>query len=345
MSRRSSVALSSDWVRPDPCAVTISCPAGLICVDMQALVWSVALLISSPASAEQTPLDPFTAFLPRGAPVSVPREEIRGGGPTVDGIPALVRPRRYSTAEADRALKPGDPVLGLEIGDESVAYPIRLLNWHELVNDEVGGIPVAVTYCPLCRSGIVFDRRAGDAVREFGVSGLLYNSDLVMYDRGTRSLWSQIMAEAIAGPSTGAKLLRLPAVRTNWARWKAAHPGTKAVLFDTGHSRDYGADPYAGYGDSPALIFPVSHEDARLPRKTVVFGVSLPEGAAAVPVAALRGGAVIRTRLGKRTVAFQNDGGARAFDEEGRELAGLEAYWFAWAAFHSRTLLVGAEKL
>lgn len=317
-------------------------------MDIQALVLSVALsaalLIASAASAERTPLDPFAAFLPRGARVSVPREEIRGGGPAVDGIPALVRPRRSSAAEADRALKPGDAVLGLEIGGESVAYPIRLLNWHELVNDEVGGVPVAVTYCPLCRSGIVFDRRAGDAVREFGVSGLLYNSDLVMYDRGTRSLWSQIMSEAIAGPSTGVRLIRLPAVRTSWARWKAAHPGTKAVLFDTGHSRDYGADPYAGYENSPVLYFPVSHEDARLPRKTVVFGVSLPEGAAAVPVTALKGSSGIRARLGKRTVVFRDDGGARAFDEEGRELAGLEAYWFAWAAFHPRTLLVGAEK-
>lgn len=316
---------------------------------MQALVLSVALsgslLISSAASADQTPRDPFTAFLPRGARVSVPREEIFGGGPGVDGIPALVRPRRSSAAEADRALKSGDAVLGLVIGEESVAYPIRLLNWHELVNDEVGGIPVAVTYCPLCRSGIVFDRRAEDAVREFGVSGLLYNSDLVMYDRRTRSLWSQIMAEAIAGPSTGAKLARLPARRTSWASWKAAHPGTKAILFDTGHSRDYGADPYAGYGNSPVLYFPVSHEDSRLPRKTVVFGVSLPEGSAAVPVADLRGGAVVRARLGKRTVSFRDDGGARVFDEEGREFAGLEGYWFAWVAFHPRTLLVGAEKL
>jgi hypothetical protein len=165
-----------------------------------------------------------------------------------------------------------------------------------------------------------------------------------MYDRGTRSLWSQIMAESIAGSSTGAKLSRLPARRTSWARWKAEHPDTKAVLFDTGHSRDYGSDPYAGYEDSPGLYFSVSHEDARLPRKTVVFGVSLPEGAAAVPVAALKRGAVVRARLGKRTVVFRDDGGAQAFDEEGRELAGIEVYWFAWAVFHPRTLLLGGDE-
>lgn len=276
------------------------------------------------------PLDPYAAFLPRGTRVSVPKGEIRGGGPSVD--------------EADRALKPGDAVLGLEIGSDAVAYPIRVLNWHELVNDVVGGVPVAVTYCPLCRSGIVFDRRDGDKVREFGVSGLLYNSDLVMFDRGTRSLWSQIMAEAISGSSIGAKLARLPARRTSWAGWKASHPVTKAVLFDTGHARDYGADPYAGYEDSPALYFPVAYEDARLPRKTVVFGVSLPEGAAAVPVTALKGSPGVCARLGKRTVIFRDGGGARAFDEEGRELAGLEAYWFAWAVFHPRTSLVGTGK-
>lgn len=311
-------------------------------MDARALVLSFTILIPAADAAEAVPRDPFAAFLPRGVKTSVPREEIRGGGPPVDGIPALAAPRKASAKEAGRALKPGDEVLGLELGGEAVAYPIRLLNWHELVNDEVGGVPVAVTYCPLCRSGIVFDRRAGDAVREFGVSGLLYNSDLVMYDRGTRSLWSQIMAEAIAGPSTGAKLARLPARRTDWGRWKAAHPQTKAVLFDTGHERDYGGDPYAGYADTPALYFPVSHEDERLSRKTVVFGVSLPEGAAAVPVAALQRGAAVRVRLGKRSVIFRDDGGARAFDEKGRELAGLEAYWFAWAAFHPRTKLVGA---
>jgi hypothetical protein len=142
-------------------------------VDIRPLVLSGALLTAAAASGETSTLDPFAAFLPRGARVSVPREEIRGGGPAVDGIPALTAPRKADAAEADRSLKPGDAVLGLLIGDEAVAYPIRLLNWHEMVNDAVGGIPVVVTYCPLCRSGIVFDRRAGDAVREFGVSGLL----------------------------------------------------------------------------------------------------------------------------------------------------------------------------
>lgn len=300
---------------------------------------SYLTLFAAFAAADSLPSDPFAAFLPRDARVSVPRKEIHGGGPTVDGIPALNAPRKAAIEEADRVLKPDDPVLGLVIGGEAVAYPIRLLNWHELINDEVGGIPVAVTYCPLCRSGIVFDRKAGKSVREFGVSGLLYNSDLVMYDRGTRSLWSQIMAESIAGPSTGARLSRLPASRASWVKWKAAHPATRAVLFDTGHTRDYSADPYAGYEDSPGLYFPVAHEDSRLARKSVIFGVSLPEGAAAVPVAALRRGAVIRVRLGKRTIVFREDGGARAFDEEGREVAGLEAYWFAWAAFHPRTVL------
>lgn len=301
------------------------------------------LLLSAATRAEPAPSDPFAAFLPRGARIAVPREEIRGGGPPVDGIPALVRPRKASAEESDLVLKPDDPVLGLEIGKASVAYPIRLLNWHELIDDEVGGVPVAVTYCPLCRSGIVFDRRAAGSVLEFGVSGLLYNSDLVMYDRDTRSLWSQIMAEAIAGPSTGVKLARLPARRTDWRRWKAEHPGTKAVLFNTGHARDYGADPYAGYADSPELYFPVSHEDSRLPRKTVVFGVSLPEGAAAAPISAL-GAPGVRVRIGKRSVVIRDKGGARAFDEEGRELAGLEAYWFAWAAFHPDTSLVVPEK-
>lgn len=309
-----------------------------------AVIFSAFMAVASNAS-ETRPLDPFAAFLPPGTRVSVPREEIFGGGPAVDGIPALTRPRKAAAAEADRTLGPDDAVLGLTVEDESVAYPIRLLNWHELINDEVGGVPVAVTYCPLCRSGMVFDRRAGKTVREFGVSGLLYNSDLVMYDRGTRSLWSQLMAEAVAGPSTGARLARLPAQRTSWARWKAAHPGTKATLFDTGHARDYGADPYAGYEDAASLYFPVSHEDARLPRKAVVFGVSLSEGAVAVPVKALRAGAELRARMGPRTVVFRYDGGARAFDEEGRELAGVEAYWFAWAAFHPRTrLLSGRER-
>ena len=159
---------------------------------------------------------------------SIPINEIHSGGPAKDGIPALYDPE-FITANDAHYLKSSDRVLGLSINGESKAYPLRILNWHELVNDRVGGTDVLVSYCPLCGTGMAFDSNINGERTLFGVSGKLYNSDVLFYDRKTESLWSQIKMEAVTGPLTGSRLKLLPLVHTTWEAWKKKHPDTKVL--------------------------------------------------------------------------------------------------------------------
>ena len=164
---------------------------------------------------------------------SVPLDQIADGGPGKDGIPAILAPRFVSAGEAT-FLQDTDRVLGLTQGADAKAYPIKILNWHEIVNDVVGGKPVVVTYCPLCGTGIAFDAAILGQRRSFGVSGLLYQSDLLMYDHQTESLWSQIGMHAVAGPLTGEKLTPVFLEHTTWGEWRAAHPATLVLSTKTG---------------------------------------------------------------------------------------------------------------
>lgn len=304
-----------------------------------ALLAGVAWQAAAQAGDSLSGQDPVRAFLKLGGKAAVPLEEILRGGPAVDGIPALSAPKKVSAKEGDALLASGDAVLGLSLDGEAAAYPVRLLNWHEIANDTVGGVPVAVTYCPLCKSGIVFDRRLDGKATEFGVSGLLYKSALILYDRATRSLWSQIMGRAIAGPATGRSLTRIPAVHTTWKEWRAEHPRTTVAAFDTGHARDYGRDPYAGYESSREIYFPTGKPDDRLHPKETVFGVRVGEAALAVPVKLVREKGSLRASLAGQEIEFKHDGGVRAHGEQG-EIPGTVAYWFAWSAFHPKTELL-----
>lgn len=201
----------------------------------------------------------------------VPLNKIVSGGPARDGIPSIDRPKFVSAQEA--GLQNGDLVLGLEINGDVRAYPLKILVWHEIVNDVVGGEPVAVTYCPLCFTNQVFKRTIEGEVVEFGTSGKLYNSNLVMYDRSTESYWSQAMSQAIAGERTGYVLERVPFDVGYWEDWKAIYPETKVLSQDTGFGRPYGADPYGGYYSSPSIYFPVSNHDDRLGVKEIIVGL------------------------------------------------------------------------
>ena len=198
----------------------------------------------------------------------IPREEIFSGGPPKDGIPALTSPRHVS---ADRAqyLSDEDLVVGVVLGNEARAYPLRILVWHENANDVVGGRPIAVTYCPLCNSAFVFDRRIGDSVRDFGISGLLWNSNVLLYDRqedGEReSLWSQVRMAAVTGPAAkaGLRMKFLPSELTTWAEWRSKHPETSVLSNRTGFSRNYGLQLYHSYFRTDRLMFPAR---LRVPR-------------------------------------------------------------------------------
>ena len=179
--------------------------------------------------------------------------EIISGGPPKDGIPALSGPR-FAPAAQETRLSDREPVITVDIGDGTPrAYPIRYLIWHEIVNDEVGGVPVAVTYCPLCNSAMVFDRRVDGTALEFGVSGKLRHSDMIMYDRQTESWWQQAVGVGIVGRHTGAELVQLPSWMESWGEFRRRSP-QGLVMDQPALPRQYGRNPYAGY-DSSARPF------------------------------------------------------------------------------------------
>jgi hypothetical protein len=201
----------------------------------------------------------------------VPLDEIKSGGPPKDGIPSIDRPKFVSAQNAD-FISADDLVIGLRIGNEVKAYPLFILVWHEIVNDRIGGIPVAVTYCPLCFTSQVFERIVNDEETEFGTSGKLYNSNLVMYDRNTDSMWSQALAKSIVGPLTGYELKRVPFDLARWSDWKTLYPDTVVLSTNTGFSRPYGVDPYGDYYTDSRIVFPVKHSDDRMHPKEIILG-------------------------------------------------------------------------
>jgi len=196
---------------------------------------------------------------------------ILSGGPPPDGIPAIDQPL-FERASAVDWLDDGEGVLSLTAGGQTRAYPIQVLIWHEIVNDTIAGTPVVVSYCPLCNSALAFDRRLGEHLFTFGTSGKLYLSDLVMYDRQTESLWSQIEGRAIAGTLTGAELTRVPIATVTWNQWRRAHPDGYVLARPEGSGRDYGRNPYVGYDepDSEPFLFDGESDDRLPPKERVV---------------------------------------------------------------------------
>jgi hypothetical protein len=178
---------------------------------------------------------------------SVPLAEFRGGGPPKDGIPSIDDPKFVSVEEADGFLEGKEPIAVLEVGGKVRGYPIQILTWHEIVNDEIAGEPVAVTFCPLCNSTVAFSRDVGGETLEFGTTGNLRRSDLVMYDRTTESWWQQLTAEAVVGELTGETLEVLPSQIVSWNDFQQVNADAEVLSQDTGFSRSYGQNPYAGY--------------------------------------------------------------------------------------------------
>jgi Protein of unknown function (DUF3179) len=210
----------------------------------------------------------------------VPLDQIVSGGPPPDGIPSIDNPKFITVQEAGKNfLSESDLVLGLNINGDIRAYPLSILVWHEIVNDKVGGVPVAVTYCPLCFTNQVFNSTIGSSqILQFGTSGKLYNSNLVMYDRGSKSLWSQALGQAIVGKYAGQKLQRIPFDIAYWKDWKQLYPNSKILSKDTGFIRPYGADPYGDYYTNDQLYFPVSNHDNRLEVKEKIVGLDNGDG-------------------------------------------------------------------
>jgi hypothetical protein len=166
-------------------------------------------------------------------------------------------------------------ILSLTSGEIAKAYPIKILNWHEIVNDRVADQYITITFCPLCGTGMTFDANLPNGKLTFGVSGLLYQSDMLLYDHQTESLWSQIMSEAVTGPLTGTHLTLLPSTQTTWQEWQNKYPKTLVLSEQTGFKRDYNRDPYEGYDTTPRLIFNVDKLSNQFHPKEKIVGIEL----------------------------------------------------------------------
>jgi hypothetical protein len=245
-------------------------------------------------------------------------DELLSGGPPRDGIPSIDRPHFVTPAEAGDWLAGNEPVLAVILEDEARAYPVQILTWHEIVNDTIGDTPILVTFCPLCNSAIVFERRLDGRIYEFGVSGLLRHSDMVMYDRTTESLWQQITATAIVGDLAGARLPLLPSAMISFADFRAAYPDGKVLSRQTGFDRPYGRNPYVGYdaiGQRPFLFR--GSPDGRLPAMERVVVLTVGDVDVAYPYSLLTAVGVIHDRqAGQELVVFHQPGTSSALGAE-----------------------------
>jgi ribosomal protein S27AE len=277
---------------------------------------------------------------------SVPSEEIVAGGADKDGIPSIDFPKYVSAKEA-RFLRGRERVLGITLNGVNRAYPIKILNYHEIVNDVIGDTPITVTYCPLCGSGIAFFADHDDQRLIFGVAGLLYNNDVLLYDRQSESLWSQLMGEAITGPMLGDRLIRLPIAHTTWRDWRERHPDSQVLSTDTGFRWDYDIDHYPDYARSGRVFFPLSAQSREYRRKEMVLGLEVEGQFKAYPFKELqRSPAHISDQFASRQFEIQYDHRnrtARVIDERGAEVATVLTFWFAWYAFHPDTAIFKAD--
>ncbi len=263
-------------------------------------------------------------------------------GPGKDGIPSIDDPQFESAAAADAWLSSDTLVVALVYKGQVRAYPLPILEWHEIVNDVVAGDPLLVTYCPLCSCAAVYRRMLDGAAVQFGTSGMLYNSNLVMYDRSTQSYWSQIDGLAIEGPLTGEQLESVDVDVVFWGDWKAEHPDTQVLSRDTGFDRDYGHDPYSSYYAGDIVCFPLTAVDSRVSPQTVVFGIDVDGTYTAYREDDLARRGVIDDRVGGTPIRITRDASGAVRVENrttGTEIAKVRAFWFAWYAFHPTTTL------
>ena len=282
-----------------------------------------------------------------GTKHSVPFDEIIGGGPPKDGIPSIDNPKFISTADAGKFLTDSDPGIALDINGTARFYPFQILVWHEIVNDTINGQRILLTYCPLCLSGIVFDPLVNSERVEFGTSGKLWNSNLVMYDRKTDSLWSQILGEAIVGELTGTKLKVLPSDMVRFGDFKKLHPDGTVLSRDTGATRFYGQDPYGDYYTTPSTYFPVGKKDNRLSEKDFVLGIVINGKAKAYWPEAIKKLGKVEDRFENKTIVAQYEkdiDAVRLFEKKSDEtlerINPFGSFWFSWVAAHPDTELL-----
>jgi hypothetical protein len=269
----------------------------------------------------------------------VPENEIFHGGPPRDGIPSIDKPK-FLPVGGPHHLKPDDRVLGVYHNGIARAYPVAILNYHEIVNDRFADEAIVVSFCPLCGTGMVFNATVEGVDRQFGVSGLLYNSDMLLYDRESLSLWSQIMMQSISGPLKGVALTPLAVANTSWSDWQARYPKTQVLSRDTGYSRDYDRSPYPGYNEDSTIMFPVNNLAAAVYHpKELVIGLQIGNRFKAYPFSELAKSAKksLQDIVNNERVIVSFDANHRTgavYDQNGKEIPTVISFWFAWIAFH-----------
>lgn len=271
-----------------PTAATASQPAGAALLPPE----------TPPAGAEREFSTDFSRH-------TVSYDEVFSGGPPKDGIAAIDAPQFVSIAEADGWLAAQEPVVLVQVGDDARAYPLQILTWHEIVNDTVGGLPLTITFCPLCNTAIAFERTLDGRVLDFGATGRLRFSNLIMYDRQTESWWQQAGGDAIAGELAGRQMAFYPATIIAWDEFKAAHPDGEVLSRETGFSRSYGSNPYVGYDDvnSSPFLFRGPATPGALPPMARVLTVDLNGEAVAYPYDVLAEALVVNDVVGGQPAA------------------------------------------
>jgi Protein of unknown function (DUF3179) len=280
--------------------------------------------------------------------LSIPREQIHTLLPR-DAIPALTDPALISIADVDW-LEPDDRIIDVTIDDESVAVPIKILNFHEVANMTIAGEPIAATYCPLCDSVTLVKRTvkikptdpledAHEVVLEFGVSGALFNSNVLMYDRNFKGLWSQLGLKAVSGPMVGTQLDLLPVKIIPWSQYQTDHPDGQVISIDTGHDRTYAGNPYKGYFENQDYIMvPVGEFGDELPKKTLGLGVMAGEESFFVAQSKIGKRFVLETKMGK-VIAVSTDAGVQVVSAP-LGVQTVQSFYYAFTAFHPETVVV-----
>ena len=273
---------------------------------------------------------------------SVSLDDLHQGCRERDCIPSIDDPKYVASADASH-VNDDELVLTLSFEGEYRAWPARILDQHEIVNDVIAGTPIAITWCPLCGSAVGVMRQIEGELTAFGVSGLLYNSDLVFYDRTTGTLFDQIEAKGIVGPLTGIELELVPVGITRWSRWKEAHPETLVLTTDTGFDFDYSKDHYAKYRDDDRIWFPVGATSDTIHPKTVVYGFHIRDQYVAYTEELIEKDGVVEHDIGGQSVivTLGADGSAALTEVDSGEVhAPVRLFWFAWYTFHPETELL-----
>lgn len=276
---------------------------------------------------------------------TVPLDEIIGGGPPKDGIPSIDNPVFANITEAEDFLGDLEPGIAYSSGDTHRFYPFQILVWHEIVNDHVNGKRILVTYCPLCLTATVFDPIVDDDRVEFGTSGKLWQSNLVMYDRKTDTYWSQVLGEAIKGELAGTKLPILPSDMMRFGDWKKQFPNGEVLSTQTGTTRFYGSNPYGDYFDVQDFsLFMVGNTDSALPNEAFVFGVEIDGKAKAYNIESIKTAGQVTDTFNGTTFTLTYDPNLdvvrmeKALPDGTQERVNpISGFWFSWVAAHPDT--------